>query len=151
VMDIVRGRDGQTLRETWTGGMEAYLGTAVAGFPNFFLLIGPNTGLGHTSMVFMIESQVAYIVDALKTMDAAGLAEVEVRARAQREFVDGVRSAMKTTVWTRGGCNSWYLDSEGRNTTLWPSFTFRFRRLTRRFDASQYVVHAKRPGVRPPV
>ncbi|NEA31133.1 NAD(P)/FAD-dependent oxidoreductase [Streptomyces sp. SID13031] len=138
VMDMLHGRDGKTLREAWVNGMEAHLGTAIAGFPNFFLLIGPNTGLGHSSMVFMIESQVAYILDALRTMDADGLREVEVRPEVQREFVDGVRSSMRNTIWTRGGCTSWYLDSEGRNTTLWPSFTFKFRQLTRRFDPSQY-------------
>lgn len=138
VMDMLHGRDGKTLRDAWADGMEAHLGTAIAGFPNFFLLIGPNTGLGHSSMVFMIESQIAYILDALKTMDATGVREVEVRPEVQREFVDGVRSSMRNTIWTRGGCTSWYLDSEGRNTTLWPSFTFQFRRLTRRFDASEY-------------
>lgn len=138
VMDMVHGRDGVSLREAWVDGMEAHLGTAIAGFPNFFMLIGPNTGLGHSSMVFMIESQIAYILDALKTMDAQGLREVEVRRDVQRAFVDGVRSSMRNTIWTRGGCTSWYLDSEGRNTTLWPSFTFRFRQLTRRFDPDEY-------------
>jgi cation diffusion facilitator CzcD-associated flavoprotein CzcO len=138
VMDMLHGREGRTLREAWADGMEAHLGTAIAGFPNFFLLIGPNTGLGHSSMVFMIESQIAYILDALKTMDATGVREVEVRPEVQREFVDGVRSSMRNTIWTRGGCTSWYLDSAGRNTTLWPSFTFKFRQLTRHFDASEY-------------
>ncbi|TDO48878.1 cation diffusion facilitator CzcD-associated flavoprotein CzcO [Kribbella sp. VKM Ac-2571] len=138
VMDMVHGRDGVSLREAWADGMEAHLGTAIAGFPNFFMLIGPNTGLGHSSMVFMIESQIAYILDALKTMDAQGLREVEVRRDVQRAFVDGVRSSMRNTIWTRGGCTSWYLDSQGRNTTLWPSFTFRFRQLTRRFDPAEY-------------
>ncbi|GAA1526279.1 NAD(P)/FAD-dependent oxidoreductase [Kribbella lupini] len=141
VMDMLYGRDGQSLRDAWADGMEAHLGTAVAGFPNFFLLIGPNTGLGHSSMVFMIESQIAYILDALKTMDAEGLRQVEVRPEVQRAFVDGVRSSMRNTVWTRGGCTSWYLDAQGRNTTLWPSFTFRFRQLTRRFDREQYLVN----------
>ncbi|TWD82318.1 cation diffusion facilitator CzcD-associated flavoprotein CzcO [Kribbella amoyensis] len=139
VMDLLHGRDGLTLREAWSGGMEAHLGTAVAGFPNFFLLIGPNTGLGHSSMVFMIESQIAYILDALQKMDAAGITEVEVRPEVQRAFVDNVRSSMRNTVWTRGGCTSWYLDAEGRNTTLWPSFTFRFRQLTRHFNPTEYV------------
>ena len=89
-------------------------------------------------MVFMIESQIAYIVDALKTMDAEGLRQVEVRPEVQRSFVDGVRSSMRNTVWTRGGCTSWYLDAQGRNTTLWPSFTFTFRRRTRRFEVAEY-------------
>ncbi|ADB30859.1 cyclohexanone monooxygenase [Kribbella flavida DSM 17836] len=140
VMDMVHGREGRSLREAWADGMEAHLGTAVAGFPNFFLLIGPNTGLGHSSMVFMIESQIAYILDALRTMDAEGLREVEVRPEVQRAFVDRVRSSMRNTVWTRGGCTSWYLDAQGRNTTLWPSFTFRFRQLTRHFDRREYRV-----------
>lgn len=140
LMDVVHGREGQSLRAAWSDGMAAHLGTAVAGFPNFFLLAGPNSGLAHTSLVFMIESHLNYVVDALRTMDARGLAEVEVRPEVQEEFVAGVRSAMKHTVWTQGGCRSWYLDSEGRNTTLWPSFTFRFRQLTRRFDPAQYVV-----------
>ncbi|GAA2814827.1 flavin-containing monooxygenase [Kribbella solani] len=138
VMDLVHGRDGVSLRDAWSDGMEAHLGTAISGFPNFFMLIGPNTGLGHSSMVFMIESQIAYIVDALKTMDANGLKAVEVRRDVQRAFVDGVRASMRNTIWTRGGCTSWYLDAQGRNTTLWPSFTFRFRQLTRRFDPGQY-------------
>lgn len=140
VMDMLRGRDGRTLREVWTDGMEAYLGTTITGFPNLFMLIGPNTGLGHNSMVYMIESQIAYVLDAVKTMDRQGLAEVEVRPEVQRRFVNGVRSKMKHTVWTTGGCVSWYLDSQGRNTTLWPSFTFRFRHLTRRFDPASYAV-----------
>ncbi|GAA0594773.1 NAD(P)/FAD-dependent oxidoreductase [Kribbella sandramycini] len=138
VMDMLYGREGRSLREAWSEGMEAHLGTAVAGFPNFFLLIGPNTGLGHSSMVFMIESQIAYILDALKTIDSQGLREVEVRPEVQRQFVHEVRSSMKNTIWTRGGCTSWYLDAEGRNTTLWPTFTFRFRQLTRHFDADEY-------------
>lgn len=138
VMDMLHGRDGQSLRERWADGMEAYLGTTISGFPNFFLLVGPNTGLGHSSMVYMIESQVAYVLDAIKTMDQAGLAEVDVKPEVQREFVDGVRSSMKNTIWTRGGCVSWYLDSKGRNTTLWPSFTFKFRSLTKRFDPADY-------------
>jgi cation diffusion facilitator CzcD-associated flavoprotein CzcO len=138
VMDMVHGRDGQSLREAWSDGMAAHLGTAVHGFPNFFLLIGPNTGLGHTSMVFMIESQLNYVLDAIRTMDAAGVAEVEVRPEVQQRFVDGVRSKLADTVWTTGGCTSWYLDAQGRNTTLWPSFTFRFRQLTRRFDLTEY-------------
>ncbi|TCO47123.1 cation diffusion facilitator CzcD-associated flavoprotein CzcO [Kribbella antiqua] len=138
VMDMVHGRDGVSLREAWSDGMQAYLGTAISGFPNFFMLIGPNTGLGHTSMVFMIESQIAYILDALTTIDVNGLREVEVRAEVQRAFVDGVRSSMRNTVWTRGGCTSWYLDAQGRNTTIWPSFTFRFRQLTRRFNSADY-------------
>ena len=152
VMDMVHGRDGQTLREAWSDGMEAHLGTAVHGFPNFFLLIGPNTGLGHSSMVFMIESQLTYILDAIQTMDSAGVAEVEVKPEVQQRFVDGVRVEAGQHGVDAGGCNSWYLDAQGRNTTLWPSFTFRFRqadpalrpdRVRRRLaDVTSLVLHS---------
>lgn len=143
VMDMLRGRSGETLREAWRDGMQAYLGTAIAGFPNLFMLIGPNTGLGHSSMVFMIESQVEYILDALRTMDRTGARRVEVRPEIQKRYVDDVRTRMTRTVWTTGGCTSWYLDSQGRNTTLWPSYTFRFRNLTRHFDSAAYRLNNK--------
>ncbi len=134
----VRGRGGISLAETWSAGMQAYRGTTVAGFPNLFLVIGPNTGLGHTSMVFVIESQVAYIRDALRRMDEAGLAAVEVEPAVQDAYNAGLQQQMKGTVWTDGGCASWYLDATGRNTTLWPRFTFCFRSITRRFDLASY-------------
>jgi hypothetical protein len=118
--------------------MQAYKGTSVAGFPNLFLVTGPNTGIGHTSLVYMIEAQIRYVLDALRTMDRRGLAELEVRPDAQEAFNDGLQRRMRRTVWNAGGCASWYLDSRGRNTTLWPDFTWQFRRLTRRFDARAY-------------
>jgi cation diffusion facilitator CzcD-associated flavoprotein CzcO len=137
---LIRGADGRTLEQVWSGSRAAYLGTAVAGFPNLFMIIGPNTGLGHTSMTIMIEANVEYVLDALRAMDAAGVATVDVRPEVQSAFNDEVQSAMKHTVWTRGDCASWYLDAHGRNTTLWPSFTFRFRDRTRRFRIDDYRV-----------
>jgi len=134
----LRGRGGVLLEDRWHGAPRAHLGTTVAGFPNFFLLIGPNTGLGHNSMVYMIECQLAYVMDCLRTMEERGLAAVDVRAEAQAEFNREVQEQMKGTVWIEGGCASWYLDAEGVNRTLWPSFTFAFRRRTRRFDAESY-------------
>jgi len=135
----LRGRDGRSLAETWRdAGMQAYKGTTVAGFPNLFLVTGPNTGIGHTSLVYMIEAQIRYVLDALRTMDRRGVAEVEVRPDALEAFNDGLQRRMRRTVWNAGGCASWYLDSRGRNTTLWPDFTWQFRRLTRRFDARAY-------------
>jgi len=113
----VRGRGGETLMEAWRDGPRAYLGAAVAGFPNLFIMIGPNTGLGHTSMVFMIESQLAYILDGLRVMDERRLGAIEVRPEAQERFNDAVQRRMRRTVWT-SGCASWYLDANGRNSTL---------------------------------
>ncbi|MGH2497147.1 MAG: flavin-containing monooxygenase, partial [Ktedonobacteraceae bacterium] len=133
----VHGRDGQSLAESWQAGPRAYLGTTVAGFPNLFLMIGPNTGLGHTSMVYMIESQVKYILDCLRTMSRRNLQTVEVRPEIQEAFNTEVQRRMQSTVWT-SGCASWYLDARGRNTTLWPGFTFDFRRRTRHFDPRHY-------------
>jgi hypothetical protein len=89
-------------------------------------------------MIYMIESHINYLASALKTMEERGLATFEVRARAQREYNEKLQQQMGRTIWSTGGCASWYLDKQGRNTTLWPSFTFRFRQLTRRFDVSAY-------------
>lgn len=109
-----------------------------------FLLVGPNTGLGHTSVVFMIESQVAYVADCLRWMGAHGVASVDVRPEAQAAFNRRVQEQMEGTVWTSGGCDSWYLDASGRNSTLWPGFTWPFRRVTRRFDPAEYRATARR-------
>lgn len=137
----IRGRDGRTLADTWSEGAQAHRGTTVAGFPNLFMLVGPNTGLGHTSMIYMIESQVAYTVDALRYLRRSGAGAVEVRPEAQAAYNDAVQSRMERTVWSAGGCMSWYLDPQGRNTTLWPTFTWRFRRATRTFRPDEYLVH----------
>ncbi|MCK6547808.1 NAD(P)/FAD-dependent oxidoreductase [Myxococcota bacterium] len=135
----ITGRDGVSLDDAWRGGPTAYLGTTVAGFPNLFLIVGPNTGLGHNSMVFMIESQIAYVEGALAAMARDGLVRVEVDARAQHTFNEELDRRLAKTVWQTGGCSSWYQTSSGRNTTLWPGFTFEFRRRTRRFDRERYV------------
>lgn len=147
--DHIYGPGGVSLGETWrrNGSMEAYLGSTVAGFPNLFLLIGPNTGLGHTSMVFMMESQANYVLDALRHVDSAGATTVEVRADAQDAYNRALQRKLSSTVWNTGGCQSWYLDANGRNTSLWPGYTWRFRQKTRRFDPWRYVMryHAARP------
>ena len=138
VADRITGRGGVSLKERWRDGMKAYKGTAVAGFPNLFLLVGPNTGLGHSSQVFMIESQIAYVLDAIGYLERTGQV-VEVREEAETAWDAGVQRAMGRTVWTTGGCASWYLDEAGRNTTLWPGSTWRFRRRTARFDPAAYT------------
>jgi cation diffusion facilitator CzcD-associated flavoprotein CzcO len=139
IAERIRGRDGRTLAEHWEGSLQAYRGTTVAGFPNLFLITGPNTGLGHNSMVFMIESQLNYILDALSRMGERGMEVFEVREDVQRRFNEGLQEKMQGTVWTAGHCNSWYLDDTGRNTTLWPTYSYSFRRLMRRFDPHSYV------------
>jgi cation diffusion facilitator CzcD-associated flavoprotein CzcO len=135
----IAGRDGRTLAEVWDEGMVTNRGSTVAGFPNLFLLVGPNVGVGHTSMVYMIESQLAYVLDALRTMADEGLAVLETTAAAQAAYRDLIAERSRGTVWLAGGCGSWYLDRHGHNTTLWPDFTFRFRQLTRRLDRENYV------------
>jgi cation diffusion facilitator CzcD-associated flavoprotein CzcO len=147
-MQRIHGRDGRLLADVWRPGMAAYLGTSIAGFPNLFMLVGPNTGLAHTSIVLMIESQLGYITDALRRLRETGAGAVEVRADAQAAFVDEVQSRMQRTVWMRGGCASWYLDASGHNTTLWPGSTWGYRLRTRRFDPSCHVMHpAATPAV----
>jgi cation diffusion facilitator CzcD-associated flavoprotein CzcO len=144
VAERVRGRDGRTLDEIWQGSPEAYLGTTITGFPNFFMLLGPNTGLGHTSVVFMIEAQVAYVMDCLRAMDARGLGTVEVRPEVQAAFNRETQAQLRRTVWNAGGCASWYIDANGRNSTLWPDFTWRYRQRTARFDLRDYVAEPSR-------
>jgi cation diffusion facilitator CzcD-associated flavoprotein CzcO len=144
----IRGRDGRTLADAWTPAMRAYLGTTVAGFPNLFLLLGPNTGLGHTSVVLMIESQLAHITAALRHLRRTGLAAIEPAPEAQRRYADWVDTKMATTVWSVGGCRSWYLDANGHNSTIWPGFATGFRHRLRRFRAADYrPVPAATPAV----
>jgi cation diffusion facilitator CzcD-associated flavoprotein CzcO len=140
----IRGRDGRTLAQTWTPSMQAYLGTSVAGFPNMFFMLGPNTGLGHNSMIYMIESQLNYIADCLRFMAARGVDIVDVREDVQAAYNEWLEEKLRGTVWTASNCQSWYLDATGRNTTLWPSWTFAYRRRTRRFPARNYVLKRRR-------
>ncbi|HLT34689.1 MAG TPA: 4-hydroxyacetophenone monooxygenase, partial [Enhygromyxa sp.] len=134
----VRGRGGRTLAEVWAGSPEAFLGTTVAGFPNLFLMTGPNTGLGHNSMILMIESQLRLIMAALEQLRGGGVS-LEPRAAAQAAWVEEVRRGNQGTVWTAGGCSSWYLDENGRNSTLWPWTTYAYARRAS-FEARDYLI-----------
>jgi cation diffusion facilitator CzcD-associated flavoprotein CzcO len=146
IAERIIGRTGRTLADTWgEHGMAAYKGTTVPGFPNLFFLVGPNTGLGHSSMVFIIEAQVDYVRDAIKTMNLHRYAAVEPRPDATRDWNDDLQRRMRRTVWNTGGCSSWYLDSSGRNTILWPRATFTFRSLLSSFDVAAYDVQAPTP------
>ncbi|MGX6602956.1 flavin-containing monooxygenase, partial [Micromonosporaceae bacterium Da 78-11] len=132
VADRIRGRSGVLLKDAWAGGPRAYLGTSVPGFPNMFLLLGPNTGLGHGSMVYMIESQVRHVLHTIRTMDRKKARMAEVDPAAYQRYNRDVDTRLGGTVWNTGGCASFYFDAGGRNATLWPDWTWRFRRLAKR-------------------
>jgi cation diffusion facilitator CzcD-associated flavoprotein CzcO len=140
IAERIVGAQGQSLAQHFRDiGMQAYKGSTVHGFPNLFFIVGPNTGLGHSSMVLMIESQIAYTVDAVTKMRVTGVTAVEPTAQAQQSWNDDIQRRMRRTVWSTGGCASWYLDDHGRNVTLWPRTTFAFRRLTASFDPEAYT------------
>ncbi len=143
--NLVRGREGRLLDDVWQGSPRAHLGVAMAGFPNYFTLLGPNTGLGHSSMVYMIESQIAYVMDALRMARERGVETVEVRREVQDAYNESVDERMGGTVWSTG-CASWYLDRTRRNSTLWPDWTWRFRRRTARFDPADYELESFAPA-----
>jgi cation diffusion facilitator CzcD-associated flavoprotein CzcO len=136
----VAGRDGVKLQDAWRGGIEAYHGITVPGFPNFFLLLGPNTGLGHNSVVFMIESQIEHVLSCLRLLARRGADTIEVKPSALRRFNDGVQRRLSRAVWSRGGCKSWYLDADGVNRALWPGFSFEYWARTRRARPADYVI-----------
>ena len=141
----VVGRAGRPLSEVWGPSPSAHLGTTVAGFPNFFLIQGPNTGLGHSSVVLMAEAQIEHTLGALRAMDERSLAAVEPRAEAQAAWVAEVDARAAGTVWTTGGCASWYLDETGRNSALWPGSVPAFRRRVEPFEPSEYRLRPAAP------
>jgi cation diffusion facilitator CzcD-associated flavoprotein CzcO len=138
----VHGPGGGTLAAAWGQDLQALRGTTVTGFPNLCLLIGPNTGLGHNSLIHIIEAQLDYVLDYLATLDRTGAAALDARPQAQQRWQEGIEARMRTTVWTTGGCQSWYLNAAGRNPTLWPGSVGAFRRATRRVDLAEYTVIA---------
>ncbi len=137
-LDIV-GANGTNLGRQWSEhGMQTHLGITANGYPNLFLLLGPNTGLGHNSVVFMIEQQIRYIAEAMNYVEAHGADAIEVRADAQAQFNADIQRKLANGIWTRGGCKSWYLDSQGVNRTIWPGFTWRYWLRTRKLDPSDF-------------
>lgn len=136
---LIIGRAGHDLATIWKAGPEAYKGTTVSGFPNLFMLLGPNTALGHNSVVMMMESQIRYLLAALGHMRQHKLEVLEVHAKAQQRWNDLLARRLQGTVWNAGGCRSWYLHPEtARNSSLWPGFTLGFRWRLRRFDVENY-------------
>jgi len=133
----IRGRDGRELSAAWRDGAEAYLGITVSGFPNLFMLYGPNTNLGHNSIVYMLESQIHYVKEAIVALCAAPGVSYDVKPEVQGDFNTKVQHALSNTVWAEG-CKSWYIAASGKNTNNWSDFTFTYRRLTRRLDLAAY-------------
>ena len=139
VMDRIEGADGTRLAGLWAaGGPKAFLATTVAGFPNLFLVNGPNSAIAHTSLLVMTEAQLPYIVGAIKALDDNRIAALDLRADVQERYNDWLDGKLRRTVWNTGGCDSWYLHAHGRNSALWPDYTWRFRRLLGRFDLRPY-------------
>ncbi len=143
-LDII-GRDERNLGKEWASeGMRTHLGIIVSGFPNLFFLLGPNTGLGHNSVVFMIESQIRYVLDAIKLVEANRAEALEVRSGVQDQFNADIQRKLVKGVWTQGGCTSWYLDAKGVNRTIWPGFTWRYWLDTRKVRPADFELQARR-------
>jgi cation diffusion facilitator CzcD-associated flavoprotein CzcO len=139
----VIGRGGRDLAAEWRrDGIQTYYGISVSGFPNLFFLLGPNTGLGHNSAVFMIESQIRYIAQAMRL--ARHGEALEVRASVQEEFNAEIQRKLARGVWSTGGCSSWYLDSTGVNRTIWPGFTWRYWLQTRKLTSGDFELTVSR-------
>jgi cation diffusion facilitator CzcD-associated flavoprotein CzcO len=137
----ITGVHGRDLAKEWREtGIQTHLGITVAGYPNLFFLLGPNTGLGHNSVVFMIESQIRYVSQAMALADRTGAEALDTRESAQAEFQSDIQRKLAGGVWTQGGCTSWYLDAHGVNRTIWPGFTWRYWLRTRRLDPGTFEV-----------
>jgi cation diffusion facilitator CzcD-associated flavoprotein CzcO len=140
----VTGLGGWRLQEAWRDGAQAYLGITVAGFPNFFMLYGPNTNLGGNSILYMLEGQIGYALGAIRALGTDRLAWIDVRPDVQDAFNRWVQAASRKSVW-EAGCHSWYTTPSGRNTNNWPDHTFRYRYRVRRFDPAAYRLMPAEP------
>ncbi|MEN8184810.1 MAG: NAD(P)/FAD-dependent oxidoreductase, partial [Myxococcota bacterium] len=135
----VRGRGGRTLDEAWSRGAVAYKGMTVSGFPNWFILMGPNTGPGHTSVLVYTEAQIRYVLQAIREIAAEGLKTVDVLQEVQDRYNERLQRRMRHMVWS-SGCNSWYLSEDGRNHALYPGFASEYVLRARKFRPSEYQV-----------
>lgn len=133
----ITGLNGLELNDAWKDGAEAYKGTCVSGFPNLFILYGPNTNLAHSSIIFMLESQFRYVMQCLRMLLDPGLHYMNVKASRQKELGDTMQERLQSSVWV-AGCDSWYMNEAGRITNNWPGFTFSFRLLTGKLDLQDY-------------
>jgi cation diffusion facilitator CzcD-associated flavoprotein CzcO len=135
----ITGLAGQDLQQSWKEGAEAYLGISVAGFPNLFMLYGPNTNLAHNSIIYMLEGQIGYVMACLNRLRRGEIRVLDVRHRVQESFNTAIQRRLHKSVWAKG-CSSWYLTAAGKNTTNWPGYTFDFRRRTRTPRWDDYAV-----------
>jgi cation diffusion facilitator CzcD-associated flavoprotein CzcO len=140
----IQGRDGSTLAGIYAGSPRAYLGTMSTNFPNAFFLLGPNTGQGHTSALVMIEAQLGYVLRCLREAERNHWSSIEVRPSAERAYNGEIQRKLAGSVWNTGGCASWYLDANGRNSTIFPGFTWQYRLRMRGFRARDHMVTARR-------
>ena len=134
----VLGKQGKALKDFWAEYPRAYLGTTMPGFPNFFVVTGPNTGIGHTSAIFVIEAQMNYIMKSLDAMKARKKAVMEVTADAETDYTGMIHREMEQTVWKSGGCNSWYQSKSGHVIAMFPGFSFTYRQLANRFKPKHH-------------
>ncbi len=139
----VLGENGKNLTDTWKEYPKAYLGTSIAGFPNFYVVSGPNTGIGHTSAIFMIESQMQYIMNCIKTVRKQDASSIQVSETAQNQYTSMIHKEMENTVWQTGGCNSWYKNAHGKVVAIFPGFTFNFRRMCKNFKIHHHQIKSK--------
>jgi cation diffusion facilitator CzcD-associated flavoprotein CzcO len=135
----VTGRGGRTLDLAWRGGAVAYKGLSVSGFPNWFVLMGPNTGPGHTSVLVFTEAQIAHVMRAIRALRDRGIRSLEVKQRVQDRYNRGIARRMRHMVWG-SGCQSWYLSEDGSNHALYPGFAAEYALRTRAFRLSDYRV-----------
>jgi len=135
----ITGSGGVDLNDEWRDGAHAYLGLSVSGFPNFFMLYGPNTNLSHNSIVYMLESQFSYVTGAVDALARSGARSMSVRRDVQSQFNDTLQNRLAKSVWA-DGCHGWYTTADGKNTQNWPGFTFAYRKATKAFDVDRYDV-----------
>jgi cation diffusion facilitator CzcD-associated flavoprotein CzcO len=136
----VTGKNGVQMRDVWAQYPRAYLGTSLPAFPNLFIVTGPNTGIGHTSALFIIEAQMNYILDCIRTVQAKGLRSIEVRPEAERTYTQMIHREMERTVWKTGGCHSWYQSKSGHVIAIFPGFSFSYYRLTRALKPADHIL-----------
>ena len=135
----LHGKNGVRAKNAFKDGPQAYFGSTIHHFPNMFMMLGPNTGLGHNSMIYMIESQTNYVVDAIQKMISQNIRSIEVKEKVQEDFNEEIQRKLKNTIWD-SGCKSWYISENGKNYTVWPGFTTEFRKRTKIINLDDYIV-----------
>ena len=147
----VSGVKGRSLDDAWSDGAVAYKGVTVSGFPNWFSIMGPNTGPGHTSVIIYTEAQINYILQAVQHIKENNLKCVDVKHAVQDDYNEGLQNRMQYTVWTSGSCNSWYLNADGSNHALYPGFAHEYTSRIRSFDPIDYTLSLNEPAVEKPL